>query len=215
MTTPRPENFSPELLAAYADGELSSYDRTRVERWLAENPDAHESLENQEVIGPGNVELWGLAAPPPPSLADWIATREQIGSQLRVAHRVRLVGWAGTIGLLATAAILILVLPGPQPNGANPELRPVFNGPVPAGAIDDEPYPMASASDVLIITLPESAAGLLVVGEHPLADSLLSFAKVGEVQFHAVGSDLAGRFPEVMSEAADDVHPMLWAPREP
>ncbi|MSR52261.1 MAG: hypothetical protein EXS09_03100 [Gemmataceae bacterium] len=215
MTTPRPENFSPELLAAYADGELSAEECLRVERWLAENPEARESLEVQEAMAPGNVELWGLVSPPAPSAAEWISTRDGIGSQLRLAQRVRLAGWAGTLGLLTTAAILILVLPGPQHNGTDPELRHEFPGPPPSGSSDDEPYPMASASDVLIISLPESAAGLLVVGEHPLTDSFLSFAKLSDVQFHGIGSDLAGRFPEVMSKATEDVLPMLWAPREP
>ena len=92
MTTPRPENFPLELLAAYADGELSTEDRSRVECWLAENHEALEDLETQEAFGPGNVDLWGPVSPPSPSADDWIATRECIGRQMRLANRVR---WAG------------------------------------------------------------------------------------------------------------------------
>src|SRR5262249_62377002 len=58
MTTPLPDDLPPELLAAYADGELCPRERARVEEWLAEHPEGAELLEAQESVGPGNVELW-------------------------------------------------------------------------------------------------------------------------------------------------------------
>lgn len=215
MTAPQPDNFPRELLAAYADGELSTVECLRVERWLAENPEARECLEAQEAMGPGNVEIWEIVAPPAPTPTDWITTRTCIGSQVRLANRVRWVGWTSTCGLLATAAMLILLLPGPPRNGDNPELPNEHNVSSVAELSDEAPYPMASSDDVQIISLPESAASLLVVGEHPLSDSYLLFAKMSEVQFHGVGSDPTGRFPEVISEMTEDVLPMLWAPRAP
>lgn len=214
MTTPRPENFPPELLAAYADGELSTEDRLRVERWLAESHEAGEFLETQEAMGPGNADLWDPVCPPSPSADDWIATRECIGQKMRLANRMRWAGWAGTFGVFATTATLMFVLPAPQNNCIDPEPPFGCEG-FPVESIDDEPYPMASSADVQIISLPESAANLLVVGEHPLRDSFLPFARMSEVHFHNIGTDLAGRFPEVMNDAAEDVLPMLWAPREP
>ena len=40
MTTPAPNDFPRELLAAYVDGELDADARLRVERWLADHPSA-------------------------------------------------------------------------------------------------------------------------------------------------------------------------------
>ena len=65
---------------------------------------------------------------------------------------------------------------------------------------------MASADDVRILSLPEAAANLLVVGDHPLRDSLLFLARADEIEFHSIGADLAGRFPEMPIDPAHRRH---------
>ena len=96
------------------------------------------------------------------------------------------------------------------------------NLPAPAPAVapqlagrDDEPYAMASADEVQIVGLPEEAAHLLVVGEHPLRGQTVVLAKADEVEFLGIGTDLAGRFPELPTEVAPDDAPMICSPRDP
>lgn len=214
MIAPRPDNFPIELLAAYVDGELTAPDRARVERWLAENPDALDTLEGQEALSPGNAEFWEAVRPPTPSAARWRTVSVGVSASTVKSRRLAKAGWIGSLGLALTAASLMFVLPGQGPNSPDQHLKHRVDVAVPDPA-DSQPYPMASTNDVTIISLPESATNLLVVGEHPLGDSMLSFALGNEVQFLGIGSDLAGRFPEVMSEATEETLPMLWAPRAP
>src|SRR5262245_35162523 len=61
----------PELLAAYADGELDAAGRARVEAWLAEHPDALVELENQRKLSRTNTELWQSSAPASPGERSW------------------------------------------------------------------------------------------------------------------------------------------------
>jgi hypothetical protein len=215
MTTPRPDDLPPELLAAYADGELSPRERARVEDWLAEHPEAAEVLDAQESVGPGNVELWQSVQPPTPSEAQWADAYNGIESRAPFPARPSRAGWLGSFGLLATAAtVLFLVSTGEPPERPiAPEVaRP---GHAPAVELDEPPYAMAQADEVRILSLPEAAATLLLVGEHPLGTSLLTLARADEIEFHGVGSDLAGRFPEVPSDPSSTDAPMIWTPRAP
>src|SRR4051794_27452677 len=61
----------PELLAAYADGELDAAGRARVEAWLAEHPQARAELETQRRLSGRNRKLWHASAGPAPSEASW------------------------------------------------------------------------------------------------------------------------------------------------
>jgi Putative zinc-finger len=214
MTTPRPDRLPPELLAAYADGELSPPERLRVEQWLAEHPEAAELMDAQESLGPGNVELWQAAQPPFPSSRQWANTFDGIKAHAPAPPRPSRARWLGSVGLLATAAtVLLLVTTADHPQ---PQLPSQAMGLLPpAGDPDDDPFPMAGPDDVRIVSLPEAAAGLLLVGEHPLGDTLLTLARADEVEFYGVGSDVAGRFPEVPSDPSSLDAPMIWAPRAP
>src|SRR5262249_30733767 len=191
MTTPLPDDLPPELLAAYADGELPPRERARVEDWRAGHPEGAEFLEAQESVGPGNVELWQSVQPPAPSEAQWAEAYKGIESRANFPARPSRVGWLGSLGLVATAAtVLFLVSTGAPPDRpVAPEVaRPVQ---APPGEPDEPPYAMAQADDVRILSLPEAAATLLLVGEHPLGNSLLTLARADEIEFHGVGSDLA------------------------
>src|SRR5947199_9164645 len=79
MPSPRdPDGPRPELLAAYADGELDPETRARVERWLAEHPEARDQLRAQRDLSPENWHLWQNAEPPAPSEDTWAAVRQSV-----------------------------------------------------------------------------------------------------------------------------------------
>ena len=109
---------------------------------------------------------------------------------------------------MATAATLFMALPGPQHTCLNP---PAVS-PTGLDPSSDELLQMASTADVRIISLPQDAAKLLLVGEHPIGDSLLILAKADEVEFLGVGNDLEGRFPAVPADPQAPDAPMIWAP---
>jgi hypothetical protein len=210
MTTPPDDWLPPEWLAAYADGELSPHDRARVERWLADNPEARDLLDAQESLGPTNTEFWDIVRPPAPKPAAWSAAFHAVSAHAPAAPARRVVGWLGTIGFTATAATLLLALPAG--NGPAPPCRPPVPQFLPGSSPDDEPYAMAEDNDVRIVSLPEEAADLLVVGKHPMGDGLLLLAPRSEVVFLGMGNDAEGRFPEPPDDPDATV---VWAPREP
>jgi hypothetical protein len=212
MTDGRPTDLPPELLAAYADGELGARGRARVERWLADHPEARELLDGQDGLGPGNADFWQAASPPEPTPREWAAVLQ--GIRGRVPPGRRWVSWVGPLAVAATAATVFLALPtGNRPMPASGPGAPAA-APRPTDP-DDAPYAMAGPDEVRIISLPEAAAHLLVVGEHPLGDSLVVLARADEVEFFGIGTDPTGRFPEVPAEMAPDDSPMIWAPKDP
>ncbi len=212
MIEPRPDDPPPDWLAAYADGELTARERARIEDWLANCSDACEMLDAQESLGPGNAGLWQSVEPPAPTLADWSRVRLAIHSHCRARPRRNRIPAIGTVGLLATAASLFIVLSMPEQGVV--EHSASAKSPA-EELIVEQPYAMASNDEVQIISLPESSARLLVVGEHPLHQSTLSLAGFGDVEFYGVGSDLAGRFPELPTDPSTEEIPMIWAPRAP
>jgi len=206
--TPRPDDLSPEWLAAYADGELCPWDRERVERWLAENPDARDLLDAQESLGPANAEFWELVRPPGPSAAAWANAQRRITERTTSPPRRRWAGWLGTVGLMATAATVLLALPAvDRPPVHGPHLPNVGSEP----AQNDGPYVMAQDDDVRIISLPEEAAPLLVVGVHPLGDSVVVLAARDDLVVHAMGADPAGRVAEMFDDQDGAV---VWTPKD-
>jgi anti-sigma factor RsiW len=209
MNQRMPDDLPPELLAAYSDGELGPHARDRVEQWLADHPEARELLDAQESLRPGNGELWQLANPPTPSEREWAAVREGIRAGTRVSPVRRWLPRLGVAVILATAASLLLALP----TGNDSEVPKLPNVPQAVPVVHDEPFAMAADDDVQIVSLPESAAHLLIVGKHPLGDTQVVLAKSDEVEFYGIGSDPDGRFPLMPLDPAPDDAPMIWAPR--
>jgi hypothetical protein len=212
MSAGRPDHLPPEWLAAYADGELGPRDRARVEEWLRDNPDARDALDAQEALGPANGEFWSAVRAPQPSGRQWANTIKGIKAAASTRPTRSWAGWLGTVGLMATAATLLVALPaadGPIVHGP-PLPCPNHFGPF-APSPDDTPFVIADAADVRIISLPEEAADLLVVGTHPMGDSALILAGRGEVAFLGLGPELAAQLREPVEANADDL-PMLWAP---
>jgi anti-sigma factor RsiW len=72
----------PDVLAAYADGELDDHARAAVERWLAENPVARACVGAQLRLSPENWRMWRDAAAPRPEPAAWDAVRRRIRVRL-------------------------------------------------------------------------------------------------------------------------------------
>jgi Putative zinc-finger len=210
MTGGHPDYLPPDWLAAYADGELTDAERARVERHLAEHPEARETLEGQEALAPGNAEFWAAVRAPEPSAGQWANTLAGVRAHAPARPARRWAAWLGTVGLMATAATVLLTLPAGDPPGPVPTPNPVAGPP----AEDDRPYAMATDADVRIISLPEAAAELLLVGAHPLGDALVILARADEVAVHGVGPDAAGKFPEIPADPAAPDPPFLWAPRE-
>lgn len=208
MSEPQSENVPLSWLAAYADGELPPGDHARVENWLGDHPEAREIVETQESLGPSNTEFWESVQPPWPTPAQWDQVRNAIAVPIR--PRRRWINRIASLAILATAASVALVLSLPE--------RPVTIRPVETEASTTPtvvPLEFASNDDVQIISLPEAATSLLVVGHHPLQGSTMALARFGEVEFLGVGSDIAGRFPERPNDANTEEIPIVWAPREP
>jgi anti-sigma factor RsiW len=208
--TEDPDDLPPQLFAAYADGELPPLDRARVEDWLADHPEARNLLEDQQALARGS-DVWPALGPPEPSDAEWTACLHGIEAARRTPAYRRWLPWVGSVALAAAAAAVLFAV-----GVIDPAARPaVPERPAVLVALVEEPFPMAGDDDVRIISLPEAAAGLLVVGRHPLGDSAVELAKADEVEFLGVGSDVAGRFPEVPADPAAEDAPVLWAPRDP
>jgi anti-sigma factor RsiW len=221
----------PELLAAYADGELGRAAREWVERWLEEHPEARAALEDQAELSPFNGEFWEAAAPPTPAPAAWDAVLETIAHSVvpRPRRKAPLAAAAlGSIG--AAAAVLIAVLafererpfaPGqaaPVTERREPgEVAPVAERPadlVPAPE-EEGPFRVASADDVEIHRLPESAAAMVAVGRHPLADVDLVLADPGDLEVLNYGTGDQGGLPDLRMSLGQDAPMILAAPGRP
>jgi len=211
MSDLKRDHLPPEWLAAYADGELTPAERDRVENWLADHPEARDELETQESLGPRNCEFWKAVEPPSASPGQWSNVRNAVTSANPARPSRPWLRWFGVAGLLATAASL-LVLSFPDRAAIDP---PVVRDNSPSISDAVEPIAMANSDEVQIISLPESAAKFLVVGEHPLSGSSMALARFGEVEFYGIGSDLAGRFPEIPTDRNTEDIPIVWAPRAP
>ncbi len=211
-----PESFSPEILAAYADGELEAGTHAAVERWLADNPEARASLNTQREFGPGNADLWQRAEIPAPSAASWAIVRHGIESGLnpptpKPAIRYRSALWVlGGIATIAVAASVAWVVFGPvaqqrtledlrKPREiakSRPEIAPpprqivtlLKPDPLAGFAVLE----MATDEEVVLDRVPDTRTGWLPIGRHPLPDTL-ALASVDEVHLQEV--DLSPVWP--------------------
>jgi hypothetical protein len=191
MTTPPPNDCPRELLAAYVDGELDPAARARVDRWLAEHPDALEELQTQRELSPANAALWERVEPPEPSAAEWAVVRRGIENKLAAPLPPR--RWRrgmGALAGLATAGVAAAVAwvafnpvnpPHPKDDAPPRELvqtPPVAPAPHQVARVDaprtDDPLPeiamlsIATDDDVVLDRVPDFPAGWLPVGRHPL-----------------------------------------------
>ena len=70
---------------------------------------------------------------------------------------------------------------------------------------------MARDEDVRIVSLPEDAAGQLIVGAHPLGNSMVVLAGRDDLVVQNMGADPAGRIAEMFDDQDGAV---VWAPKD-
>ena len=211
-----------ELLAAYVDGELDEPARRRVECWLAEHPEWFVELVDQESLSPANDVFWQVAAPPMPTDETWdrvAAAIERAVPTPVFPHRPaegkrRFWYLAPALALAGMAATVLIAISTVQRQRSteHPNLPFVASAAIP----DDEDvvFRIAGADDVELIHLPESAADLIVVGQHPLADVALAFASTADVQMLNYGLDDQGDFPDYRTMTGTDLPIFVAAPRK-
>jgi len=214
----RPEDDwkpGPELLSAYFDGELSVRPdldalRQRIEDWLSFHPEASADLDEYRLLG----RLWKQTTPRDPGPRAW----EELEARLRQpsppesARPRRSALGRRLIALSAAAASIGLVLwlgfgrqILPEPPASNRIVRPA-----PSAAREFEVFPVATASEVTILSVEGADTHTVVVGELPLRGPM-ELAGPGEVAF--TDFDVDGRdymLPHL--RAAAPHRPMIWAP---
>jgi anti-sigma factor RsiW len=176
----------PDVLAAYADGELDDATRAAVERWLAAHPRARGCVDAQREFSPENWRLWCAAQPPRPCPGTWDAVRDGITAGLalpRLAEPAPAKGvWRRRAEwtLVATACGLTLFVislaafgawflpPGPQ-RVIERVARPAVEDPLAGIAV----LPVATDADVDVHRVDGAGAGgWLPVGGVPLSGPL-------------------------------------------
>jgi len=142
MTDGLSDDLPPEILAAYADGELSPRDRDRVDQWLADHPEGRELLDEQESFGARNVEFWHAVRPPEPSRYQWENVLHAVRGRARVPVSRRWLPWVGSLAAAATAtaATVLLALPSVNQPAARGPADPPAAIPQPAVAGDEPAY---------------------------------------------------------------------------
>jgi anti-sigma factor RsiW len=160
------DEVPPELLAAYADGELTAAECRRVEAWLAAHPEARADVEAQRRLA----RLFEEAAPPPPGEEQWADALARLEQYLatpparRPAWRRR--ATVAVAALVAAAAVVLLAfaLKDPTARTVPPDGEPQAEA--------EEPWPVASADDVEILSMDDRDRGTLVIGEPPVNEPL-------------------------------------------
>jgi len=212
----QPNRLPPEWLAGYVDGELSAAERAQVERCLAEQPELHQLIEDQEACGPTNREYWKSVEPPKPPAQQWNRVLAGLRSETTPKPARRFTRWIGTLTLLTTAATVMLAF---GLANLEPTVVPQPEQPAPDSAEKNEAFDgvlqLALGSDIEIHSLPEEMASLLVTGTSPFGSELLRLAKADEIEFHGIGADSEGRFPEFAKEPNTNDPPVIWAPSAP
>jgi hypothetical protein len=149
---------SPEQLAAYADGELDAASRRHCAEWLAGHPEDAAEVETWRRL----TRLWQASAPDEPGPAVWAAALDRIEKTLPAGPPAPVRGrnlflWASL--LTATAAAILTVSLSARLFRSVPE--------VPSDPVD-EPYLVAEAHEVTIISMDVKDTDALVVGESPV-----------------------------------------------
>jgi hypothetical protein len=153
---------TPEQLAAFADGELDVCTRRQIEGWLPQHPEASAEIEFLHRLK----RVWQDHAPPEPTATAWATTLERIEAGLPAPAPPRWQPrrrhfWSG-LGVMTLAASLGLVLLA----------RPLWMPP-PVQDDGEEPYPVATAQDITIISMDARDTEHLVVGSPPVMEAMV------------------------------------------
>ena len=198
----------PELLAAYADGELDAATRARVEAWLEAHPKAQSALDAQRRLSRRNRKFWRAATASNPAEANWARVfdhlQDALEQPLRPVPLVRRRWQARYLVPAMSAAAAMLIYFGMLGRGSKPIEAPV-------ASVAVEPFAIASERDIDIISMDNGDAGALVVGQRPLSGSVV-LAAVGDVELKHVQKDTDGMMPKVLMNDGTNA-PMIIAGR--
>jgi hypothetical protein len=208
---------APEQLAAYADGDLDGRPehealRRRIEAWLARHPEAVEDVEAQRRL----TRIFRDTAPPEPTEAAWHAVLARLEGPPqspapgRPGTGLRFAAWA-VAALAATAAAVWLTLTLFQPQGGPEVVRKAPRGPERREELvkaprpepaEVEPFAVATADEVEILSIRGADTGTLVVGELPWSGPMV-LVQAGEVEVKRTEREVR------MGQTGS---PMVWAP---
>jgi hypothetical protein len=200
--TPAPDDWSPspELLAAYFDGELADQPEVAeleqcIGIWLQQHPEARAVFDDYRRLS----QLWHDTTPAQPSPAVWRSLDAHLAAlpfAPRVARQRRRVWWIAAAALTSAAAVVLALWLQWQPA---PPLAP---------AAVDEVFPVATAAEVEILHIDGADTQTLVVGELPVGGPL-ELADPGEVAITSVQPDARDQAtPHV--RIGDGQRPMIW-----
>lgn len=180
---------SPELLAAFADGELDGRDeaaelRAHIEGWLAANPAAQAELDANRRLR----RLWDRTSPPEPSAETWRKTVAGVQRPAPAPPRSsggRVLVGAALVACLGWALLLLGNFDTQKPK------PPV------------EVFQVAEDADVDIIHIDGTSIDSIVVGRLPLSGPL-ELADPGDVLI----TNIAPR--DNMRPMPAQQRPILW-----
>lgn len=206
------EDSAPALeqLVAYVDGNLDEAAREQVERWLHAHPQAAAEMEGHRAVA----RLTREAGVPEPKAGVWALVLARIEAALaggtatvlpareagpaRARGRYRRASLA--VAAVAAAVVLGVIVLGPARLGQKTAPSAV------------EPWPVATAADVEIISLDAADLKALVVGQPPLREPLV-LAAAGDVELENVEPDPTdGMVPRLRVETQGLTVPMIVAP---
>ena len=218
MTRPNAEDDwapSAALLAAYADGELDEEGPQaslcrRIERWLARNPEKARTIEAHRQI----CEWYRETAAEDPGPAAWAPVmarlRLPVAGQRQRWPRIAWLAAAATAAACLVVATTLLSRPGKQ-DTALPGKQATVAQAHPAVLTEDpdpEVFPVATASEVEILSVKGEDTTTLVVGELPV-EGPLPLLGANEVTFTRIEPARDNMVPEVRRAGRTTV---VWAP---
>jgi hypothetical protein len=197
-------------LAAYFDGEFEGRDdlailRQRLEEWLSANPDGRAQLAEHRRLS----RLWAATTPPDPAPAAWRNVQSQLEGCQTWGHPGQTPPspkrgggkspWKGVDVLAGALCILVAVF----------LIKDFAKAPAVDTVADDEPFPVASQREVVILQVEGADTGTLVVGELPVQGPL-ELAAPGDVTLTSVAPAAGDNMvPEI--HVGGPGRPIIWA----
>ena len=186
---PRP---APEELSAFVDGELPAAKMEATEALLRRHAEADAEVQSLRRLD----ALWRQTAASEPSAAAWDKTLQEIESRLAAPKPTR----AGLptmriLGGIAAASVIGLLL-----------ARSFWPTPIAVTDSDDEPYPVATADEIVIISMDPRNEHNLVIGLPPVHGDLV-LADSDDVELLDAKPNSEGQVPNMNQGAVPVILP--------